>query len=112
MRRLSGVSLVEILIALAVLGALIPVSLNAFATTFTAAVRIHERVEKAAGAEWWFNQLSFPTHISELNGAPRRHGRMSFAWETRAGPHNTLHITLRVTNGSPSDVPFTESRFY
>ena len=112
MKKRAGVSLVEILIALGVLAVVVPVSLNAFGTVFTAEFRIHERVEKASCAEWWFNQLNFPVQATDLNKAPQCYGKMNFTWEASSSAHDALRITLRVTNGEPSDVPFTESRVY
>ena len=112
MKKLSGISLVEILMTLCVLGLVIPASLSAFGIVFMAELRIHEHVEKAESAEWWFNQLNFPVHVPDLNDAPQSHGRMHFTWESRLGDHGALHITLHVTNRAPLDVPLTVSRVY
>ena len=112
MKKLSGYSLVEVLMALGVLGLVIPASLNAFGTVFVAEIRIQARVEKTESADWWFNQLSFPVYIADLNNAPQSRGRMRFTWETSSGAHGALHITLHVSSGAPFDVPLTVSRVY
>ena len=109
-----GQTLVEVLVALGVLEVVVLTSIQAFGTVFATELQIQERARKASYAEWWFNRLESPVSQAKIDKAPRtdEHGKMRFEWSTVPGGHNTLHVTLRVSNGSDSDVPFTLSRVY
>ncbi|MDR1979457.1 MAG: hypothetical protein LBQ42_12050 [Synergistaceae bacterium] len=113
-RKRAGQTLVEILVALGVLETVVLTSIEAFATAFTAELRIQEKANKASYAEWWFNRLGFPVSQADIDAAPRtdEYGKMRFDWDTTPGDHNTFYVTLRVSNGTGTDVPFTISRVY
>jgi type II secretory pathway component PulJ len=114
MKKRPGNTLLEVLIALGVLGVIVPTSLDAFGTAFSAELRIHQRADKASYAEWWFNQLEFPVSPADIDAAPRRDalGKMRFEWETKPLANDALQVTLRVSNGSPADAVFTAIRVY
>ncbi len=112
MRR--GASLVEILVALLILGLLIPVSFGAFGSSFMIGLRTREYADKVAYAEWWFNRLECPVSPISIEAMPRSDfkGRMHFSWSTIAGDYGTVRVALSVSNGSKSDIPFVISRVY
>jgi hypothetical protein len=98
------------------LGLIIPPSLDALGAVFAAEMRIHERERKVSRAEWWFSRLEFPVSQAQIDAAPRtdESGATRFDWETETLPHqyNALRVTLHVSNGTGSDVPFTLTRIY
>jgi hypothetical protein len=113
-RKGSGQTLTEILIALCVLGVIVPPSIEALGIAFATELRIHERARKAFYAEWWFNRLELPVSQSMIDAAPPmdESGTMYFSWETEVCEYDAIRITLHVSNGTESDVPFTVSRVY
>jgi hypothetical protein len=110
----KGQTLVEVLVALGVLGTVILSSLETFGMALVMELRIQERARKASCAEWWFNRLEPPLSQAKVDESPRAHesGGMIFTWSTIPGDYNTLRVILRVSNGSESDVPFVVSRVY
>ena len=113
MRKLAGVSLVEVLIALCVLGIAVPVLLGALGDAFVAELKIQENAYVMSSAEWWFARLTFPVHMAEIDAAPRtdENGKASFEWETENLDNGAIRVTLRVY-GSLSEEPFTTSRIF
>jgi hypothetical protein len=113
-RPKKGQSLVEVLVALCVLGLVIPSSLEALGTVFSAEIRIHQWARKASYAEWWFDRLEVPVSQSVIDAAPRTNdsGAVRFDWETEFCEYGALRVTLHVSNGTGFDVPFTLSRIY
>jgi hypothetical protein len=105
---------VETLIALGILGVVVPASLNAFGVIFLAEIRLRELTRKASGAEWWFSRLDLPVSQAGVDAMPREEerGKMRFSWETEKADHGALRVTLRVSNGAPGDVPFVMTRVY
>ncbi|MDR3264843.1 MAG: hypothetical protein LBT15_02415 [Synergistaceae bacterium] len=114
MKRFRGDSLVEILISLCALGVALPAILGSFGMTFSAGLRIGETVDKAWGAEWWFNRVELPALSSAMDDMPRKDasGKLRFRWETRGGEHEPLRVTLFVSNGSDTDVPLVVNRVF
>jgi hypothetical protein len=112
LKKRRGYSLVEILLALGILGAAMPAVLNAFGVAFMSEIRLHALSRKAFGAEWWFNRLELPVSSAALDGMPRKDesGRMHFRWETENESYGTLRVTLSVSDGARGDVPFVMSR--
>ncbi|MDR1377054.1 MAG: prepilin-type N-terminal cleavage/methylation domain-containing protein [Synergistaceae bacterium] len=109
-----GQTLVEVLVALGILGTVVLGSLETFGMAFTMELRIQEQARKASYAEWWFNRLEFPLTQAKVDKAPRtdEYGGTRFEWSTVPGDYNTLRVILRVSNGSKSDTPFVTSRVY
>ncbi len=112
MRR--GASLVEILVALLILGLVIPVSFGAFGSSFMIGFRMREYADKVAYAEWWFNRLECPVSQTAIEAMPRAdsEGRMHFSWTAVGGDYGSIRVVLSVSNGSKSDNPFVISRVY
>jgi hypothetical protein len=108
----SGYSLVEVLVALGILGTVIPASLGAFGVVFASEIRVGEVSRKAFGAEWWFNRLEFPVSPANLESMPRadESGRMRFSWETENEAYGAVRVTLSVSGETPGDVPFVTTR--
>jgi len=118
MKKLSGQTLIEVLIALCALGIIVPTSFGAFGNILTASLRVNERAYMISAAEWWFNRLTFPVHKSDIDAAPRvdRHGKARFDWDTEFLHTGTLYnspiqVTLRVYGRLPAP-PFTVSRIF
>jgi Tfp pilus assembly protein PilV len=113
-RKRSGQSLVEVLVALCVLGLIIPSSLEAFGVAFAVELQLRERERKMAYAEWWFNRLEFPATRAQIDAAPRvdESGAIHFDWEVESREYDALQVILHVSNGTGIDVPFTMSRVY
>jgi hypothetical protein len=107
-------SLLEVLLALGILGAILPAAFSAFGAAFMSEMRIRETSRKAFGAEWWFNRLEIPVSAVALNAMPRadERGKMRFRWKTESDARGALRITLSVTNGAPGDAPFVMSRVF
>ncbi|MDR1623285.1 MAG: hypothetical protein LBS00_13040 [Synergistaceae bacterium] len=113
-KKRAGQTLVEILVALSVLEVVVLTSIEAFGTVFAAELQIQERAHKASYAEWWFNRLELPVSRADIDAAPRtdEYGKMRFEWDAVPGNYDTFYVTLRVSNGSGTDTPFTISRVY
>ena len=113
MRKIRGNSLVEVLMALCVLGIVVPASLGALGNAFMAELRIHESAYMISAAEWWFSRLKFPMHSADIDAAPRvdKYGKARFDWDTENLDNGAIRVTLRVY-GRFSAAPFTVSRIY
>ena len=111
--RKIGNSIVEVLVALCVLGIVVPVSLDALGNAFMADFKVKENAYMISAAEWWFTNLPPMAHIADVDAAPRVdvHGRASFAWETENLGDGAFRVTLRVV-GRFSKTPLTISRIY
>jgi hypothetical protein len=114
LKRRRSFSLVEVLFALGILGAVIPAALSAFGAVLMSEIRVCGLPRKAFGAEWWFNRLELPVSSVVLDAMPRadESGKMRFSWETEEEAHGALRVTLRVSNGALGDAPFVTSRVY
>jgi type II secretory pathway component PulJ len=112
LKKRRGYSLVEVLLALCILGAAVPAALNAFGVAFMSEIRLRALSSKAFGAEWWFNRLDLPVSLAALDGMPRtdESGRMRFSWETENESSGALRVTLSVSDGARGDVPLVMSR--
>lgn len=104
----------EILVSLCALGVALPSILGAFGMVFSAGLRIDRDVDKAWGAEWWFNRVELPALSTAMDDMPRRDasGKLRFRWETEGGGREPLRVTLFVSSGSNTDVPLVVSRAY
>ena len=113
MRKISGNSIVEVLMALCVLGIVVPTSLSAFGNTFVAGLKIHENACLISSAEWWFASLQPPVGKADIDAAPRadERGRARFEWETEDLDNGAVRVTLRVI-GSAFGSPLIVSRIY
>jgi hypothetical protein len=114
MGKNRGSSLMELLIALSVLGAMIPALLGAFETVFLSGLQSNEYTNRISGAEWWFNRLETPARQADVDAMPRTDGsgKLRFRWETKMSEHGALHVTLSVSGGSETDAPFVTTRVY
>ena len=112
-KKFPGISLVEVIMALCVLGIVVPVSLSALGDVLTANLKIHENVGMISSAEWWFSRLTPPVHRADIDAAPRedRHGKARFEWETENLHNGAMRVTLRVI-GRLSGSVLTVSRVY
>ena len=108
-----GYSIIEVLVALCVLGIAVPASLDALGNAFVAEFRVHESAYMISAAEWWFARLSFPVHRPDIDASPRadEYGRARFEWTTEDLDNGAIRVTLRVY-GRSSGMPFTVSRVY
>ena len=113
MKKFPGNTLVEVLIALCVLGMVVPASLGALGYVLAADLKIHENAYMVSSAEWWFGRLTFPVHEAGIDAAPRMdsHGKARFDWETEILHNGAIRVTLRVM-GRLSGSPFTVSRIF
>ena len=113
MKRSSGSTLVEVLMALCVLGIVVPTSLGALGSVLMADMKVHESVYMVSSAEWWFSRLEFPVHRADIDAAPRidEHSKIRFDWETEDLHNGAIRVTLRV-HGRLSGSVLTVSRVY
>ena len=113
MKKHIGYSIVEVLIALCVLGVVVPTSLDALGNVFMMGLKIHEKVCVISAAEWWFTSLPLTVSRSDIAAAPREDdsGRVRFEWESEELGNDAIRVTLRAT-GKFSHTPFTISRIY
>jgi hypothetical protein len=113
LRKRLGSSLVEVMIALCVLGMTAPVALDALGAAFVAGLRVQENADMASSAEWWFNRLPYPVAQAGIDASPAfsEDGGTRFEWETEGLDNGAIRVTLRVY-GPMSKAPFTMSRIY
>ena len=113
MRKVSGNSLVEVLIALCVLGIIVPASLSALGDALVAELKIQENAGLVSSAEWWFSRLTYPARRADLDAAPRvdEYGKARFAWDIKDLENGAVQVTLRVY-GRFQGSRFTVSRIY
>ena len=113
MKKFSGSTLIEVLIALCVLGIVVPASLGALGNVLAADIKVRENAYMVSSAEWWFSRLTFPVHDADIDAAPRvdNRGKARFDWETENLQNGAIRVTLRV-RGSLSASPFTVSRIF
>ena len=113
-KKLPGYSLIEVLLALAILGIALPALFSAFGTVFMAEIRIHEVSRKAFCAEGWFSRLELPVSAAALSAMPRadENGKTRFRWETEKDACGAILVTLSVSNGALGDIPFVTSRAF
>ena len=111
MRKISGYTLVEVLMALFVLGIVIPTSLGALGNTFMAELKVHESAYLISSAEWWFSRFTFAVSEADINAAPKvdMHGVTRFDWETENLDDGAIMVTLRVYGRLPGP-PLTIKR--
>jgi len=112
-KKRLGNTLIEVVMALCVLGVIVPASLGAFGTVFVTELRIHEHAYMMSSAEWWFSRLSFPVYMPDIDAAPRadRHGKVRFGWDTEKLDNGAIRVTLRVY-GRLAVQPLTVSRIF
>ena len=108
-----GNTLVEALMALCVLGIVVPTSLGALGSVLMADLKVNESAQVMSSAEWWFNRLTFPAHKADINAAPRTdaHGKARFDWEIEDLHNGAILVTLRVYGRLPGP-PFTVRRIF
>ena len=113
MKKSPGNTLVEVLMALCVLGIVVPTSLGALGSVLMADLKVHESVGMVSSAEWWFSRLTFPVSMADIDAAPRtdRHGKVRFDWETEDLHNGAIRVTLRVYGRLPGP-PFTVNRIF
>ena len=113
MKKLSGLTIIEVLMALIVLGIVVPASLGALGGVLTADLKVLESAYLISSAEWWFGRLTFPVSRDDVDAAPRadEHGKVRFDWETEGLHNGAIRVTLRVY-GRLSRAPFTVSRIF
>ena len=103
----------EVLIALWLLGVVVPVSMDALGNAFLAELRIYESASLVSSAEWWFSRVKLPANKADIDAAPKvdEHGKARFDWETENLGNGAIRVTLRV-HGHLSRAPFTISRIF
>ena len=113
MKKLPGNTLIEVLIALCVLGIVVPASLGALGNVLAADLKFRESAYIVSSAEWWFSRLTFPVYEDDIDASPRmdNYGKARFDWETEKLHNGAIRVTLRVM-GRLSGSPFTVSRIY
>ena len=113
MKKFPGNTLVEVLIALCVLGIVVPASLGALGNVLAADLKVREKAYMVSSAEWWFSRLKPPVHEPDIDAAPRadNYGKARFDWETKNLHNGAIRVTLRVTGRSYGS-PFTVSRIF
>jgi hypothetical protein len=106
--------LVEALIALSIVGFVVPASLSAMGAALVWEMKIHDSARRGLAAESWFNRLNFPLSPGEIDAMPRTDGSggLRLNWETEPCGYGAFRVTLRISNGAPDDVPFVESRIF
>lgn len=107
-------SLVETIVALCVAGCILPALLGAFGTVLLSNFRNDVMTDRVFGAEWWFNRLSRPVSRAAVAAMPKTDvgGKLRFVWNVEDGEHGALWITLYVSDGCRTDVPFVMCRAY
>ena len=113
MKRFSGNTLVEVLMALCVLGIVVPASLGALGSVLMADLKVHESAYMVSSAEWWFSRLESPVRRAGIDAAPKvdGHSKIRFDWETEDLHNGAIRVTLRV-HGRLSGSLLTVSRVY
>ena len=113
MKKSPGNTLVEVLMALIVLGIVVPASLGALGSVLTAELKIHESAGMISSAEWWFSRLRHPVYGPDIDAAPRvdENGKARFDWDIENLDNGAIRVTLRVY-GRLSASPFTVSRIF
>ena len=113
MKKSSGITLVEVLTALCVLGIIVPASLGALGSVLTANLKVRENAYMISAAEWWFGRLTFPVSKADIDAAPRidEHEKASFDWDTENLDNGAILVKLRVY-GLFSAPPFSVSRIF
>jgi len=113
MKKIPGNSIVEVLIALCVLGIVVPASFSAFGNTFLAGLKVRENAYMISSAEWWFSRLPSPVDKTDIDAAPKvdERGRARFEWETEDLDNGAISVTLRVI-ASALGSPFTIRRIH
>ena len=112
-KKFPGNTLVEVLIALCVLGIVVPASLGALGGVLAADIKVREKVYMVSSAEWWFSRLKPPVHEPDIDTAPRvdNYGKTRFDWGTENLHNGAVRVTLRVT-GRSSGSSLTVSRIF
>ena len=113
MKKFPGNSLVEVLMALCVLGIVVPAALGALGSVLTADLKVRENAYMISAAEWWFNRLTFPVHRADIDASPREdgYGKARFDWKTEKLHNGAILVTLRVMGRFPGS-SFTVSRIF
>ncbi|MCL2009905.1 MAG: hypothetical protein FWG71_05090 [Synergistaceae bacterium] len=112
-KKFPGSTLIEVLVALCVLGIVVPPALGALGGVLAAELKFHENARMISSAEWWFSRLTFPVYGHDIDAAPRedKYGKTRFEWDTENLENGAIRVTLRV-HGRFSVLPFTVSRIF
>jgi len=113
MKKSNGSTLVEVLIALCLLGIVLPASLETLGTVLMAELKMQEKTHMISSAEWWFNRLTHPVNMTKINAAPLvdRFEKVRFEWETEDLINGAIRVTLFVYGRLPGP-PLTINRIY
>ncbi len=113
LRTSPGETLLNVLLALLILGTALPPILASLTHGLSADLQILRMEDQLYGANWWFNRLETPAFLSSLPAMPGAtpDGGLQFRWLASVGPHGELHISLDVESGV-SHVPLTVSRTF
>lgn len=95
MRR-CGETLVELLVALFVLGLVLAGVMQSLADGLRTVDRLRRMDACQYGAQWWLSRLPRPVGTSGLAAMPRSAWGLSFDWETGNGELDTFRLTLTV----------------
>ena len=113
MKKFPGNTLIEILMALCVLGIVVPTSLGSLGNVLAAELKFHVNSYAISSAEWWFSRLTLPVSRAEIDAAPRmdRHGKVRFDWDSKDLNNGAISVTLRVYANYAAPI-FTVSRIF
>ncbi|GHS96295.1 hypothetical protein AGMMS50276_14430 [Synergistales bacterium] len=118
LKKRTGVTLVETLIAATIIGAFLPCAFGVFGKLSVSELKLQNNADKASCAAWWLNRLPANPIPSDFASMPRGYkidktrDVAFFAWKIEEGSHGSFAVTLSVTNAPHDDVPFVAKLVY
>ncbi|GHV37771.1 hypothetical protein FACS1894187_15400 [Synergistales bacterium] len=117
-KKRAGVTLIETLIAAAIIGLSLPCAFGAFGKLSMAEIKLQDRVDKASCAEWWLNRLPANPTPDDLDAMPTEYKtsgakpRAFFRWKIERGDYDSFIVILSVANGYDGDASFVAKLVY
>ena len=114
----AGVTLIETLIAAAIIGAFLPCAFGALGKLSLAELKLQNNAGKASRAAWWLNRLPINPTQDDFAAMPIKYETSAakelafFAWEIENGDYGSFNVTLSVTNSPEDDAPFVARVIY
>ena len=113
MRARIGESLAETLMALFILGLILPPIFQSQSGGLMAVESLRRMDACQYGAQWWFSRLPDPVTEASLAAMPTATpaGDVNFTWEAQSGDYGSLVVTLAARAGA-SGAPLSLTRAY